>query len=69
MQELRKQDHVSSFVGFSCWYNKIDRFPTLEAVHKAIAFYQNNKIHLLNLGCTLPNLATISVHKSSDAEL
>ena len=33
-----------------------------------MVFYQENAIHRLELGCTLPNLANISLHKSTDAQ-
>ena len=32
-----------------------------------IAFYPHEDIDMLNLGCTLPNLANICLHKSTDA--
>ena len=40
--------------------------PTLEAVQKRIAFYHDKDIDML--GCTLPNLANICLHKSTDAK-
>ena len=35
---------------------------------KAIAFYHYKDIHKLKLGCTLPSLANIYLHKSTDAK-
>ena len=36
-------------------------------MQKMIAFDQDKKIHILKLGCTLPNTANICLHKSTDA--
>ena len=33
---------------------------------KMIEFYHNKGIDMLKLGCTLPNLANICLHKSTD---
>ena len=51
------------------WCNNKDVVPTLEATQKLIAFYYDKDIHMLKLGCTLPNLAKICLHKSTDAKL
>ena len=59
---------MSSFKDFLRWYNNKDVVPTLEAVQKIIAFYRNKYIDLLELGCTLPNLANVCLHKSADAK-
>ena len=37
-------------------------------MQKMIAFYQDDYIDMLKLGCTLPNLANICLHKSTDAK-
>ena len=50
------------------WCNKKDVVPTLEAIQKKIAFYHDKEIYILKLGCTLPNLANICFHKSTDAK-
>ena len=59
---------MSSFKDFLRWYNNKDNVPTLEAMQKMIAFYQDKGIDMLKLGCTLPNLANICLHKSTDAK-
>ena len=59
---------MSSFKDFLRWYNNKDVVPTLEALQKLIAFYHNKDIDMLKLGCTLPNLANICLHKSTDAK-
>ena len=33
-----------------------------------VAFYHKKGIDMLNLGCTLPNLANICLHKSTSAK-
>ena len=38
-------------------------------MQKMIEFYHNNGNDLLKLGCTLPNLANICLHKSTDSKL
>ena len=42
--------------------------PTLEAMQKKIAFYHDKDVDMLRLGCTLPNLANICLHKSTDTK-
>ena len=54
--------------GFLRWYNNKDVVPTLEAKQKMIAFYHAKNIDLLKLGWTLPNLANICLHKSTNAK-
>ena len=58
---------MSSFKDFLRWCNNKD-VPTLEAMQKMIAFYNDKYIDMLKLGCTLPNLANICLHKSTDAK-
>ena len=58
---------MSSFKDILRWYNDKDVVPTLEALQKMIAFYHKD-IDMLKLGCTLPNLANICLHKSTDAK-
>ena len=68
LQQIWKQEQMSSFKDFLSWYNKKDVVPTLEAVQKTIAFYHDKDIDMLKLGCILPNLANICSHKSTDAK-
>ena len=53
---------------FLRWYNNKDVVPTLEAMQKILAFYYKKGIDLLKLGCTLPNLANICLHKCTSAK-
>ena len=53
---------------FLHWYNIKDVVPTLEAMQKLIVFYHDKNCDLLNLGCTLPNLANVCLQKSTDAK-
>ena len=55
--------------GILWWYNNKDIVPTLEAMQKLIAFYHDKDIDIMRLGCTLPNLANICLHKSTDANV
>ena len=70
-QRLRqkwKQEQMSSFKDLLRWYNNKDVVPTLEAMQKMIASYHDKDVVMLKLGCTLPNLANICLHKSTDAK-
>ena len=40
--------------------------PTLEAMQKMIKFYRDRGIDMLKLGYTIPNLANIYLHKSTN---
>ena len=53
---------------FLRWYNNKDVVPTLEAMQKMLDFYHKKGIDLLKLGCTLPNLADICLHKSTSTK-
>ena len=68
LQQIWKQEQMSSFKDFLRWYNNKDVVPTLEAMQKMIAFYHDKDIDMLKHGCTLPNLANICLHKSTDAK-
>ena len=59
---------MKSFKDFFMWYNNKDVVPTLEAMPKMIEFYHQKEIDMLRLGCTLPNLANICLHKSTDSK-
>ena len=50
------------FKDFLKWYNNKDVVPTLEAIQ----FYHNKVNDMLKLGCKLPNLANICLHKSTN---
>ena len=68
LRQIWKQEQMSSFRDFLRWYNNKDVVPTLEAMQNMIAFYHDKVIDMLKLGCTLPNLANICLHKSTDAK-
>ena len=68
LQQIGKQERMSSLKDFLRWYNNEDVVPTLEAMQKMIAFYHDKDIDTLKLGCTLPNLANICLHKTTDAK-
>ena len=67
LQQIWKQEQMSSFENFLRWYNNKDVVPTLEAMQKMIVFYHDKNIDMLKLVCTLPNLANICLHKTTDA--
>ena len=61
-----EQEKMATFRDFVKWYNNKDVVPTLEAMQKMMEFYHNKGIDMLKLGCTLPNLANICLHKSTN---
>ena len=59
---------MCTFKDFLRWYNNKDVVQTLEAMQKRLAFYHKKGIDMLKLGCTIPNLANICLHKSTSAK-
>ena len=68
LQQMWKQEQMSSFKDFLGWNNEKNVVPILEAMQKTIVFYHDKDIDMLKLGCTLPTLANICLHKSTDAK-
>ena len=68
LQSVWENNNMENFSDFLKWYNKKDVVPTLQAMQKMIEFYHNKGIDMLKLGCTLPNLANICLHKSTDSK-
>ena len=68
LQQIWKQDKMSPIKDFLRCYSNKDVVPTFEAKREMIAFYHDKDIHMLKPGCTLPNLANICLHKSTDAK-
>ena len=66
LEELWKVEKMKIFRDFVRWCNNKDVVPTLQAMKKIMKFYHDQKIDILKLGCTLPNLANICLHKSMD---
>ena len=66
LQETWKKNGMTVFKDFLKWYNNKDVVITLEAMQKMIQFYHNKGIDMLKLGYTLPNLANICLHKSTN---
>ena len=60
LQQIWKQEQMSSFKDFLRELNNKDFVPTLEAIQSMIAFYHDKDIDMLKLSCTLPNLATFA---------
>ena len=68
LQSIWVSEGRKPFKAFLTWYNNKDVVPTLEAMQKMIEFYHQKEIDMLKLGCTLPNLANICLHKSTDSK-
>ena len=62
LQETWNKNGMTVFKDFLKWYNNKDVVPTLEAIQ----FYHNKVNDMLKLGCKLPNLANICLHKSTN---
>ena len=67
---LDKGNHrnMCTFKDFLRWYNNKNVVPTLETMQKMLASYHRKGIDMLKLGCTLPNLANICLHRSTSAK-
>ena len=59
---------MCTFKDFLRWYNNKHVVPTLEAMQKLLAFYHKKGTDMLKLGCALPNVANICLHKSTSAK-
>ena len=64
-QNVWVSEGMKYFKDFLLWYSNKDVVPTLEAWQKMMEFYHQNQIHMLKLGCTLPNLTNNCLHKST----
>ena len=63
LQSVWENHNMQYFSDFLKWYNNKDVVPTLDAMQKMIEFHHNKGIDMLKLGCTLPILASICLHK------
>ena len=68
LQSVWENNDMQNFSDFFQWYNNKDVVPTLETMQKMIEFYHNKGIDMLKLGCTLPNLVIICLHKATDSK-
>ena len=57
---------MTTFRDFLQWYNDKDVVTSLDAMQKLIELYHDKGIDMLKLGCSLPHLAKIFLHKSTD---
>ena len=65
LQNIWQTHGMTTFKDFVRWYNNKDVVPTLEALQKMVDFYHSKGLDMLKLGCTLPNLSNIILHKST----
>ena len=66
--DIWNHENMYTFKDFLRWYNNKDVVPRLKAMQKMIVFYHKKGIDMLKLGCTLPKLANICLHKSTSAK-
>ena len=59
---------MRTFRDFSQWYKNKDAVPPLEVLQNLVEFHNNKGNELLELGCTLQNLATRWLQKSATAK-
>ena len=69
LQETWNKKGMKVFKDFLKWYNNKDVVSTLEAMQNLSQFYQNKGIDMLKLGCNLPNLTNICLHKSTNYKI
>ena len=68
LQSVWENNNMQNFSDFLKWYNNKDVVLTIEAMQKLIEVYHNKGLGMLKLGCTLPTLANICLHKSTDSK-
>ena len=61
-----EQEQTTTFQDFVRRYNNKDGVQALKAMQKIMELYHNKGIDMLKLGGTLPNLANICLHKSTN---
>ena len=66
--DVWNHENMCTFKDLLRWYNNKDVVRTLEAMQKMLDFYHNKGTDMLKLGCTLPNLANMCLHKSTSAK-
>ena len=66
--DIWNHENKCTFKDFLRWYNNKNVVSTLEAMQKMVAFHHKKGINMLKLGCTVPNLANICLHKSTTAK-
>ena len=69
LRSIWVSEEMNFFKDFLMWYNDKDVVPTLEAMQKMIGFYHQKEIGMSKLGGTLPSLANICLHKSTDSKI
>ena len=68
LQSVWENNNMQYFSDFLKWYNNKDVVPIVEARQKMIEFYLKKGIDMLEVGYTLPDLANICLHKSTDSK-
>ena len=69
LQSVWEKNNMQYFLEFLKCYNNEYVFPTVEAMQNLIEIYHNKGIDRLKLGCTLPKLAIICLHKSTGSKI
>ena len=66
--DIWNHEHMCTFKDFFTLVKQQRRCPDTQSNAKMLAFYHVKGIDMLKLGCTLPNLANICLHKSTSAK-
>ena len=64
---VRQRENTFNFKDFLRWNRNKEVDRTLEFIRKIVDFYHNKGSDFLKLGCILPSLANICLHKSTTA--
>ena len=67
LQQIWKHEQMISFKNLLLWYKNKVVVLALAAMQKLIVYYHDKDIDELKLGCALPNLANVCLHKPTDA--
>ena len=68
LRSVSVSEGMKSFKDFFLWYINKDAVLNLEAMQKMIEFYHQKEVDMFLLGCFLPKLANICLHKSTDSK-
>ena len=57
------QENMRTYKDSLRWYNNKDVVPTPEVMQMLVDFDHNRGIDMLKLGCSLPNIGNVCLHK------
>ena len=66
LKRICQRQNMITFKEFWRWYNNIYVVLTVEAMQKMKKCFQDKRTDMLKVGCTLPNFANMSLHKTTN---